>query len=100
MGKKFEYTTLAHRYTARYPLLTYVSTQTTFWIIANMLLVTITHLQARVITQTFHNPLAVRFSTLLLIALVLGVLNGVILGVTGYYLDRKVVRKEALGRVI
>ena len=100
MGKKFEYTTLAHRYTARYPLLTYVGTQTVFWILANVLLVTITHLQARVITQTFHNPLAVKFDTLLLIALVLGVLNGVILGVTGYYLDRKVVRKEALGRVI
>lgn len=100
MGRKFEYTTLAHRYTARYPLLTYVGTQTNFWIVANLLLVTIMHLQSRVATQAFHNPIAVGFRTLLLIALVLGVLYGVILGLTGYYLDRKIVRKAALGRVI
>ncbi|HTF18368.1 MAG TPA: adenylate/guanylate cyclase domain-containing protein [Chryseolinea sp.] len=100
MAKKFEYTTLAHRYTARYPLLTYLGTQTNFWIVANILLVTITHLQARVITHAFHNPIAVKFSTLLLIAIVLGVVYGVILGLTGYYLDRNVVRKQALGKVI
>lgn len=100
MGKKFEYTTLAHRYTARYPLFTYVGTQLNFWIIANVLLVTIIHLQSRVLTQTFHNPLAIRFSTLLLIAVGLGIVYGVILGLTGYYLDRNVVRKLPLGKVI
>lgn len=100
MGKKFEYTTLAHRYTARYPRLTYVGTQTNFWILANVLLVTIMHLQSRVIQQTLHNPIALSYGTLLLIALVLGVVYGVILGLTGYYLDRNVIRKLPLGKLI
>ena len=100
MGNKFEYTTLAHRYAARYPLLTYLGTQTNFWVLANILLVTIMHLQSRVLTQTFHHPLALKYSTLLMIAIGLGVLYGVILGLTGYYLDRNVMRRFSLGKII
>lgn len=100
MGKKFEYTTLAHRYTARYPLLTYLGTQTNFWVLANILLVTIMHLQSRVLTQTFHHPLALKYSTLLLIAIALGVVYGLILGLTGYYFDRNVMRRLPLGKII
>ncbi|MEJ1237196.1 adenylate/guanylate cyclase domain-containing protein [Chryseolinea sp. T2] len=100
MAKKFEYTTLAHRYTARYPLLTYLGTQTNFWILANILLVTIMHLQSRVLTATFHNPLALEYGTLLLIAISLGIVYGLILGLTGYYLDRNVMRKLPLGKLL
>lgn len=100
MGKKFEYTTITHRHTARYPLLVHVIKQINFWIIANILLVTLMHLQSRMITQTFHNPLAVSYGSLLWIAITLGVAFGVILGVTGYYLDRNVVRRQSLGKLI
>jgi len=100
MREKFEYSTLAQRYTARYPLLTYVGTQINFWIIANILLVTVMHLQSRVIMQAFHNPLAVKYGTLLLIAVSLGIVYGITLGLTGHYLETKVVRKLGLGKII
>jgi len=100
MSKGFEYTTLAQRYTARFPALTYVGTQVNFWMAANILLVTIMHLQSRIIAQAFDIPLAGRFSTMLWIAVVLGVLYGVSLGTAGYYLDRKLFRKLPLGKVI
>jgi adenylate cyclase len=100
MAKKFYYTTLAQRYTARYPLLTYLGTQTNFWIIANVLLVTIMYLQSRIVTRTFHNPMAVKYGTLLIIAMILSVTYGIVLGLTGYYLDRNIVRKQPLGKII
>ena len=100
MVKKFEYTTLAHRYTARFPVLTYVGTQANFWIIANILLVTVLHLQSQMISQTYKIPVAGRFSTMLLIAVILGTLYGVTLGLTGYYFERKIFRKQALGKII
>jgi adenylate cyclase len=100
MAKKFEYTTLALRYTARYPVLTYVGTQVNFWIVANILLVTILHLQSLIISQTFETPVAGSFGAMVLVAVALGVSYGVILGLTGYYLDRRFFRKQALGKVI
>jgi adenylate cyclase len=100
MSTKFEYTTLAHRYTARFPVLTYVGTQTNFWIIANIFLATIFHFQSQIISQTYKIPVAERFGTVLLISVMLGVVYGVTLGLTGYYLDRALFRKQALGKVI
>jgi adenylate cyclase len=100
MATRFEYTTLAHRYTARYPVLTYVGTQTNFWIIANILLAVILQLQSRITSQTYNIPMAGGFGSMLLIAVILGVLYGVSLGLTGYLLDRNFFRKQALGKVI
>ncbi|MBC3787178.1 hypothetical protein FHK02_3689 [Spirosoma sp. LMG 31448] len=74
MGEKFEYTTLAQRYTARFPVLTYVGIQVNFWIIANSLLVTILTLHARIISQVFQIPVAGAFGSSLLIAILFGVL--------------------------
>jgi len=98
--KKFDYTTLAHRYTGQFPLLTYVGTHTNFWIIANLLLVTIMHFTSRMISETFQVPIAGSFTPLVLIALTLGVWHGIILGLTNYYLDQKFFRKLALGGII
>jgi adenylate cyclase len=100
MAKEFEYTTLAHRYTARFPLLTYLGTQTNFWIMANTLLAIIVHLYALVISQAFKVTVTGKFSTLLLIAFILGLLSGITLGLTGYSLDRKIFRKLSIGKVI
>jgi adenylate cyclase len=100
MAKKFEYTTLANRYTAKFPVLTYVGTQINFWIIANILLVTIANLQTQIISQSFEIPVAPRFGTMVLIAVVLGILYGAILGLTIYYLDKKIFRKKPLGKII
>jgi adenylate cyclase len=81
-------------------MLTYVGTQTNFWIVANILLVTVMNLQAQMISQNYQVPVAGRFGTPLLIGVILGVLYGVILGLTGYYLDQKLFRKMALGKII
>lgn len=98
MAKKFEYTTLAHRYTARFPVLTFVGTQTNFWIIANILLAVILNLHSHIIEP--FAMLAGGFGPMLLIAVLLGILYGAALGLTGYYLDRKVFRKLSLGKII
>jgi adenylate cyclase len=99
MAKKFEYTTLAHRYTAQFPVLTYLGTQVNFWIIANVLLVAIISLHAQMIGQVYAIPAAGKSGSMVLLAVLLGVVYGVILGWTGYYLD-KVFRKQALGKLI
>ncbi|WP_276371701.1 adenylate/guanylate cyclase domain-containing protein [Chryseolinea sp. H1M3-3] len=100
MAKRFEYTTLAQRYTARFPVLTYVGIQVNFWIIANILLVAIIYLQLQIIGQTFEIPVAKSFGPILLIAVILGIVYGVSLGLTSYYLDKKVFRRLSLGKVI
>jgi len=100
MKKKFEYTTLANRYTARSPMLTYVGTQINFWILANILLVTVLNLFTLIISQVFEIPIVARFSSMLWVAVLLGILYGVSLGTAGYYLERNVFKKVSLGRVI
>jgi adenylate cyclase len=100
MKKKFEYTTLAHRYTARFPLLTYVGTHANFWIIANILLVTTMHLQSEMMSQMYKIPVTGRLGTMMLVAVILGALYGVTLGLTGYFLERKIFSKQGLGKVI
>ena len=99
MQTKSDYTTLAHRYTAQFPLLTYVGTQINFWIVANILLAVILNLHSLIIGQAFGLQ-AIQFGPILLIAGLLGVIYGVSLGLAGYYLDRKLFRKLPLGKVI
>lgn len=100
MSKQFEYTTLAHRYTARFPLLTYIGTQVNFWILANILLVLILRLFSYVISTTFGIPVPGQLNTLLFVAVLLGMFYGIGLGLAGYYLDRFVFRKLSLGKVL
>lgn len=100
MAKKFEYTTRAYRYTARYPRLTYVGTQINFWIVANLLLVSIMQLQSLMISETFRVHVAGDFWPLMVIGIILGVGYGIILGFTNYYLDQNFFRKLPLGKII
>jgi adenylate cyclase len=100
LAKRFEYTTTALRYTAKFPVLTYVGIQANFWIIANILLVVILSLQSKYFQQVFGVAVNGRLTPVILIAIVLGILYGVILGLTGFYLDRQVFRKMPLGKVI
>jgi adenylate cyclase len=100
MSRNFEYTTLAHRYTAQFPLLTYVGTQVNFWIIANLLLGAVIHLHAQIVTQTFGIPMKGQFGLMASVAVIAGILYGIILGVIGYYLDRKLYKNQSVGRII
>lgn len=100
MTKRFEYTMLAQRYTAQYPVLSFVGIETSFWIVANFLLVCVMHLTSQMISETFMVPVTGRFAPLVWIAVTLGISYGVILGLINYYLDQKIFRKLALGKVI
>jgi adenylate cyclase len=100
MAKKFDYTTVAQRYTGKFPVLTYVGIQTNFWITANILLIAIIHLQLQIVGQVFDIPVAQRFLPGLLLAILLGVFYGVTLGLAGFFLERRLFRKYSLGKVI
>jgi len=100
MTKKFDYTTVAQHYTARFPVLTYVGIQANFWIIANLLLVVVLALHARIISEVFNLPIDEEFGLSLLAAVGFGVLWGVSLGLSGYYLDRRFFTKSSLGKII
>ncbi|HEY0652644.1 MAG TPA: adenylate/guanylate cyclase domain-containing protein [Chryseosolibacter sp.] len=100
MPRKFEYTTLAHRYTARFPLITYVGTQVNFWILANILLVVIVHLYGRIISEMHAIPMDGELGTFVLVASIMGLVYGLGLGLTTYYLEQKVFRKLSSGKVL
>lgn len=100
MPAKFEYTTLAHRYTARFPMFTYVATQVNFWILANVFLVILSKLQSEIFSVTYGVAIEARFGSMITMAVLLGFFYGICLGLTGYYLDRNIFRRYALGKLI
>lgn len=100
MGKQFEYTTLAYRYTARFPKATYVGTQVNFWVLANILLATIIHFILTMVSEAYNLKIAPQFSMLLLISVILGVLYGVSLGLVGYYVEKQILQGQSLGKLI
>lgn len=100
LKKEFQYTTLAHRYTARFPTLTYVGTQVNFWILVNILLAVILHLNAKILGQTLVMPTIGTLKTALLVAVGTGILYGVGLGLPGYYLDKNFFKKVSLGKIL
>jgi adenylate cyclase len=100
MTGKFEYTTIANRLTARFPMGSYVGIQVNFWIVANLLLVSIMYFLLQIVGQVFSLSLPVSIGPIILIGAILGLFYGLSLGVTGYYLDKKLLRKLPLGKII
>lgn len=100
MSQRFEYTTVAQRFTARFPVFAYVGTQASYWTIANVLLVAIINQQSKIIASQFNLSLSVSIGSLMLVAVVLGIVYGVSLGISDYYLDRNFFKKLSLGKVI
>ncbi|WP_057940282.1 adenylate/guanylate cyclase domain-containing protein [Algoriphagus resistens] len=100
MLHRFEYTSLAQDFTARFPFLSYVGTQVSYWIIANLLLFTIVRLLSQIIAAQYRLPELVNPGALALAAVGIGILYGVSLGGADYLLDRNFFRKLPLGKVI
>jgi adenylate cyclase len=100
MSDNFEYTAAAIRLTARFPVASYVGTQVNFWIVANILLVTMMHIQTQIVGQLIELPMIGNFGLILLVAALLGVLYGISLGLSGYYFDKMLLRKLSLGKII
>lgn len=100
MGKRFEYTTLAHRHAAMFPRATYVGKQVNFWILANVLLATIAHFVVMIIAEIYNLNITSRFLSVLLISVILAVLYGLCLGFVGYYVEKQILRGKSLGVLI
>ena len=100
MSRPFKYTTRAQEYTGRVPVLTYVGTQINFWIAANLLLAFVIYFHSLIITEATGIPLSGSISAVVLISVVFGIIYGVILGLTTYYLDKKFLTRQSLGRLI
>ena len=100
MSAKLNYTSRAVRYSARFPVLTYVSIQVNFWIIANVLLTVIIHFHSLIILEATGIQVEGGLVSTILVAAIFGVVYGVILGLTNYYLDKKFFRKQSLGKII
>ena len=100
MSKEFDYTAIAQRFSARFPVLTYVSIQVNFWVIANILLAVILHLQTSSIIQFFKLARLSSLRSGILVAIIFGILYGVCLGLTDHCLDKKLFRKQPLGKII
>src|SRR5882672_2720785 len=100
MSKKIDYTATAQRFSARFPFLTYLSIQINFWVIANVLLGIIMHLQTLSIADSFHLTGLGPLTPILVVCIALGILYGISLGSADYYFDRKMVRKQSLGRIL
>ena len=100
MSKPFQYTTRAQEYTAKFPVLTYVGTQINFWIAANILVALIIHFHSLIISEATGIPLSGPLGRVFIVAAVFGIIYGVTLGLTSYYLDRKFLTSQSLGRLI
>ena len=100
MSKKIDYTATAERFSARFPFLTYLSIQINFWVMANVLLGIIMHLQTLAIADSFHLTGLGPLTPILLVCIALGILYGISLGSADYYFDRKMVGKQSLGRIL
>lgn len=100
MSKKWDYTSLARRFTARFPVLSYLGIQINFWILANIFLSAIMHLQALSINETLKVETMVGFDQLLLLSVALGFIYGITLGLTDRYLDRRFFKQLSLGKII
>lgn len=100
MGKNFDYSSQARRFVARFPILSYVLTQVNFWVLANIFLGIISHLQSLSMSQMAGLPVPGKLSTNLIVSLIIGVFYGIILGITDYYLDKKFFRRMPLGKLI
>lgn len=98
--EKFEYSTLANRYTARFPALTYIGTQINFWIVANLLFVTLILLQSRITSQALKVEMPFQDPTFLQLAILLGIVIGALLVFVGYTMETAFFRRKSLGKVL
>jgi adenylate cyclase len=100
VAAKLDYTERARRLWAKYPVLTYVSIQVNFWVIANLLLAVIMHLHLLQVNDTLHLPGLTSIRPVIIVPVFFGILYGTILGLVGYYLDKTFYRKRSLGKII
>ena len=92
MSQNLDYTTVARRFASKFPLLTRIATHVNFWIMANLLLAVILHLQKQALGQS--DGIAVANEVLF------GLLYGTCLGTIDFYFEKSRISKIALGKVM
>ncbi|MEP6583757.1 MAG: adenylate/guanylate cyclase domain-containing protein [Ginsengibacter sp.] len=100
MSIKFDYTAVVQRFSARFPVLSYIMTQIGFWVSANILLGAIIHLQTLSITHNAKLPMPGNFLPTIIIGSIAGILYGGCYGLIDYYFDKNIFRKKSLGKII
>jgi adenylate cyclase len=97
MGKNFDYTGSARKFVNRFPVVDHLLTQVSFWIISFMFLAVLAHLVIAVIPSqqiNFSLPAS------LIIAVFLGLCNGLISGFMDSLFEKRFFFKKALGFII
>nr|WP_121272055.1 adenylate/guanylate cyclase domain-containing protein [Pedobacter schmidteae] len=100
MSKKWDYTSTAQKFSAKFPVLSYLGIQINFWIIASVFLSILLHLQALSISETSQLNSPTRFNNTLALSVMFGFFYGIILGLTDQYLDKNFHEKRSMGRII
>ncbi len=100
MSATFDYTAAARKFWAKFPVLTYLSIQVNFWVLANLLLGIIMHLEGLRINQSLQLPVLNKLWPIIMIAIIFGILYGITLGLAGYYLEKTFYRTKSLGAII
>lgn len=95
----FDYTSSARRFALRFPKLSYVGTQISFWVIANSLLGLVIHFHSVFISEAYGIPIQSNIRPIIVLSIFLGILYGSVLGAIEYYLDKLYFRKMALGKI-
>jgi len=100
MHSKTDYTSRAQQLTARFPLLTFLSIQVTFWTFANLLLALVLYFQAQAISLTYQVSAMVSFVPILVVSLVTGILYGVSLGLLDFYLRKGLLKGKSFAQLL
>jgi len=74
--------------------------QVTFWFFANLLLGIIIHFYSLVNHELYPSTPILKFSTILILAFAFGILQGTVLGISDYYLGKKLLQYRTLGKII
>jgi len=93
---KTDYTTIARRYYLRYRLLSDIATQINFWIIAYLAFFIIIYFVTKAVTSLYPQKVEVYIGENIIVAVVVGIIFGSILGLVDYFADKKL-RGRSLG---
>lgn len=98
--KKFDYTGSAISFTGRFPFISFISIQITFWVFAEILIGVIFYLLLSAIAQTFPIPYHGSIFPHIGVGFVIGFLYGLLLGFADYILESKYFRRKSLGIIL
>jgi len=93
---KTDYTTIARRYYLRYRLLSDIATQINFWIIAYLVFFILIYFITKAVTSLYPQKVEVYIGENIVVAIIVGMIFGTILGIVDYFADKKL-RGRSLG---